>query len=96
MVLVECGTLSGDHEWAFYCPGCKQYHSFVTERVSSGGPEWSWNGDTEKPTFWPSLLVNGSNEKRCHSWVRDGRIEYLADCWHDMRGKTVGMAESTR
>lgn len=39
----------------FWCPGCDGAH-----RVQHGdgpGPRWQWNGDAEKPTFTPSILV---------------------------------------
>jgi len=34
------------------CPGCKHYHVF--------DQRWTFNGDFDKPTFTPSMLVNGS------------------------------------
>jgi hypothetical protein len=63
----------------FICPGCKKAHAF-DER-------WDFNGDYEKPTFSPSLLCTG--RKRCHSFVRDGNIQFLSDCDHDLAGQTV-------
>lgn len=30
---------------------------------------------------------------RCHSFVRDGNIEFLADCEHKLAGKTVPLEE---
>jgi hypothetical protein len=68
--------------WCFHCPGCGYGHTFDAR--------WTFNGDVVRPTFAPSLLVNGSMpERRCHSFVRDGRIEFLGDCYHELRGKTV-------
>lgn len=29
----------------------------------------------------------------CHSFVRDGKIQYLADCTHELAGKTVDMVD---
>ena len=29
----------------------------------------------------------------CHSFVRDGRIEFLGDCTHELAGKTVELAD---
>lgn len=37
------------------CPGCSSYHQIWIGEGS--GPRWSFNGDFEKPTFSPSLLV---------------------------------------
>jgi hypothetical protein len=39
----------------FWCPGCECYHAVavgVTEH-----PKWSFNGDFDHPTFYPSILV---------------------------------------
>lgn len=29
----------------------------------------------------------------CHSFIRNGKIEYLSDCTHDLAGKTVDMVD---
>lgn len=75
------------------CPGCDEYHQIHTE--NKYGPNWSFNGNMDKPTFSPSLLVNGdlSNKSahRCHSFIRDGKWQFLGDCTHDLAGKTVSM-----
>jgi hypothetical protein len=69
------------------CPGCGYGHPF---RIKGDGPVWTWNGDMIKPTFTPSMLVNKSHpEKQCHSHVTDGNIQFLADCWHALKGQTV-------
>jgi len=47
---------------------------------------WSWNGDTEKPTLRPSILTTskqGDINHICHSFVNDGIIEFLSDCTHE-------------
>jgi hypothetical protein len=69
----------------FECPGCGYGHPFDTTR-------WTWNGSMEKPTFHPSLLIM-SPAKRCHSFVRDGNIQFLNDCAHALAGKTIELPE---
>jgi hypothetical protein len=65
-----------------FCPGCKCGHVF-DER-------WTWNGDKVKPTFSPSMLVSADDPKcRCHSYVRNGNIEFLSDCAHELRSQSV-------
>lgn len=44
----------------FYCPGCKHAHGIRTG--DGAGPRWGWNGNAEKPTFTPSVLVRGIRE----------------------------------
>lgn len=79
----------GGKLYLFHCPGCENAHPF---EVGDNG--WTWNGSMEKPTFFPSLLVNaGTPELRCHSFVRDGQIEFLSDCFHALAGKTVALPE---
>ncbi len=56
---------------------------------------WSWNGDTEKPTLKPSILTKGGEDFKviCHSWVNDGKIQFLADSTHEFAGQTVDLLE---
>lgn len=73
--------------------------------VRNGGnrvPEWTFNGSLERPTFQPSLLVtwnywreeHGFDERNvCHSFIRDGQIQFLSDCTHALAGHTVDLAE---
>jgi hypothetical protein len=76
----------------FICPGCGYSHSFRVNAKDS--PNWTWNGSMERPTFSPSLLVNKSTaEQRCHSYVKDGRIEFLGDCHHSLAGQTVELED---
>lgn len=78
--------------WVFFCPACGYGHSF--------DDRWTFNGDVEKPTFSPSLLVYGSPEHvyegksykgtpQCHSFVVDGYMQYQGDCGHAMNGQTI-------
>lgn len=92
-ILLEIKTHDGGKGLLFYCPGCR-YDHFVTIEpgTENNRPIWTWNGDMEKPTFSPSLGVNMQmSEMRCHSFIRDGKIEYLSDSFHELRGKTVDM-----
>lgn len=76
----------------FYCAGCKMAHKV---NVGDGsGPRWGYNGNAEKPTFTPSVLVtwNQRHEPRvCHTFVTDGRIQYLNDCTHALAGQTIDL-----
>lgn len=80
---------------AYWCQGCNQRHQVT---VNANGT-WVWNGDVNAPTFSPSVKVTwtvGRIEMKpqcCHSFVRDGRIEFLSDCTHAFSGQTVDMVE---
>ena len=77
-----------NNQYIFKCAGCKCLH---VVNVNKNTPvHWGFNGDVNKPTFTPSLLVNQSHpESRCHSFIRDGKIQYLNDCYHELKGQTV-------
>lgn len=78
----------------FHCPGCDYGHSFKLDTPQENGAIWKWNGNVEKPTFSPSLLVFETNpDVRCHSFVRDGKIQFLGDCGHKLKNQTVELPE---
>lgn len=110
-------SLEGDL-LAFTCPGCETWHQV---RVRSPlRPCWEWNGNGDKPTFSPSILVKGHDftakgradyevwraagfpagdrefERAptvCHSFINDGRIQFLSDCTHALAGQTVDLPD---
>ncbi|WP_454763394.1 DUF6527 family protein [Cupriavidus campinensis] len=43
----------------FWCPGCKDAHQI--QHGEGPGPRWGWNGDAERPTFTPSVLVRSGH-----------------------------------
>lgn len=123
----------------FWCPGCDKAHAIAYE----GPNAWGWNGDLERPTFTPSVLVhphqtlihpevchhcgrgpdadgdhsctcplsdseclehtlnpigrsnpaNITMTPLCHSFVTDGRIQFLTDSTHELAGQTVDLPE---
>lgn len=48
----------------FRCPGCKQAHAVYVEPPSSNAPNrptWGFNGDGDRTTFTPSVLVRNGH-----------------------------------
>lgn len=77
--------------YLFYCPGCKFPHG-LNVSANEPGPRWTFNGDENKPTFEPSVLVWASDPaQRCHLFIRNGQIQFLDDCFHELRGQTVDL-----
>lgn len=82
---------------AFMCPGCKHFHQVKV--TGEGRPNWTYNGDPDAPTFSPSVFVNAPGRyfnlavPSCHSFVIDGRIQFLRDCTHDLAGQTVDLPD---
>lgn len=84
-IIPESETVS---QLQFMCPGCNELHALNTT--------WSFNGDLEKPTVSPSVLVRGwLNENYpngiCHSFIKDGQIQFLSDCSHELKNTTVDL-----
>lgn len=78
----------------FHCPGCGYDHPFNVGGDASKHPQWTWNGSLERPTFSPSLLCNKDHAaSRCHSYVTDGKIQFLNDCHHNLKGQTVELPD---
>jgi hypothetical protein len=79
----------------FICPGCGSHHQVPVDNPDS----WTWNGDANSPTVNPSLLATSDRwdkeqqrwveARRCHSFIRDGFIQFLADCNHDKANQTI-------
>jgi hypothetical protein len=111
---------NGNKGFHFHCEGCKCSHGVYTEGIDV--PVWKFNGNKEKPTFTPSILVRYdhlSEEGRkisfefkekngrfptidelpydinevCHSFITDGKIRYLNDCTHHLKGQTVELKD---
>lgn len=82
--------------WMIFCPACGNEHIFGTY-------SWIFNNDYERPTFHGSILVKGPRRRsrsdeedkyyQCHSFVRDGNIEFLSDCTHELTGQTVPLED---
>lgn len=85
----------------FLCPGCDKPHGIY----HSNDKGWIWNGDLERPTFHPSVLIKRTmgnwkhaddpdyeeHDEVCHSFVTDGKIDFLPDSTHDLSGQTVDL-----
>ena len=69
----------------FWCPGCNTSHAL--------NARWEILGDDDNLTINPSILSIGETSPRCHSFVRNGQIEFLDDCDHKLAGKTVPMVD---
>lgn len=89
----------GDRAVMFWCPGCDGPHAVG---LASPGPVWSFNGSFTAPTFSPSVLstYDGADADTpdgipsvCHSFVTDGRIQFLSDSTHKLGGHTVELPD---
>ena len=92
--------------YEFWCPGCNRHHfakksiwnidlktntlhpSYLIQGVNSSD---EWETDKNDDFIFENGRAKGSHDTRCHSFVRNGTIQYLTDCTHKLSGKTVPM-----
>jgi hypothetical protein len=78
---------------SYWCQGCEDMHAIKIGRGE--GPRWGFNGNVDRPTFTPSVLVRYSDpdgelpDEVCHTFVTDGQVQFLADCTHQLAGQTL-------
>lgn len=77
------------HLW---CPGCQMLHTPTFRCPEHGGPPSGpvWQGDPHSDPFSmePSLLVE-TEQFRCHSFIRNGWWQFLADSTHGQGGQMI-------
>lgn len=82
----------GQPDYLFDCPGCGNSHGVWTQNHNvHTGAKWQFNGDVNKPTVTPSILVRHNSfrsivdgigvtgteyEHVCHTFITDGRIQF--------------------
>lgn len=75
------------HQFLYWCEGCDYEHAFSPEIHQ-------FNGDINNPTISPSLLLSNPQQHRiCHSFIKEGKIQYLPDCWHHLAGQTIELPD---
>lgn len=83
---------TGERIW-LWCPGCGDLHCANIAGTEGKDILWTWDGNKERPTISPSILVRWYDSQRgpqvCHSFVRDGKWEYLPDSTHALAGQAV-------
>lgn len=65
----------------------------IQKGTRAGTGCWSWNGDTEKPTIKPSVLTWVNDRIRCHSFINDGKVQFLSDCTHQYANQTLDLLD---
>lgn len=84
----------------FNCPGCDEEHKIYIAKGKHPRPVWQWNNSLEVTTITPSIRVKGTRGLKenvrdfmCHSFITDGKIKFLTDCTHKLKGQTVELPE---
>jgi len=60
-----------------------------------GTGNWTWNGSTEAPDLKPSVLskMGRNGGIVCHSWINDGKVQFLSDSTHEFAGQTLDLLD---
>lgn len=87
-----------NHGVMFWCKGCDMFHVINLDSTYSS-ITWDFNENYEKPTFSPSILVEypwGMERRKviCHSFITDGKIQYLGDCTHALANQTIDLEDN--
>jgi hypothetical protein len=100
---ISAGDGYGGEGFAHWCPACKTMHAFAVSKPFSNGAKWRFDGNLESPTFEPSMNIAigpypyGEGEKpridRCHYFLHNGVIQYLADCTHEMTNTSIALPD---
>jgi len=81
-------------DFIFFCPGCKCGHGIWTTKKNSLDAIWTFDGNMEKPTFTPSLLIRGWQvppvDPQTNDWKRGPNGKYILD----PNGKIAGSTET--
>lgn len=71
--------------YAHWCPACKDLHYIRTGQMD--GPNWSFNGSLDAPTFNPSVRVTGMQQvikdgRWTGEWKQDANGDPVRGCCH--------------
>lgn len=84
-----------------WCPGCNMMHQIAVETAFRNGARWTWDGNAPAPTFSPSVSISlelnikahDRPPRRCHYFIRAGRIEFCSDSTHALAGQSVDLPD---
>ena len=93
------------------CPACREYvkqtYTDTDEAwwtncgihtLDLGDGKWSFDGNMDAPTINPSIKAirhYKDVEFVCHSYVRNGRIEYQGDSTHSLAGQSIELPDTS-
>lgn len=94
---------ASENTWKFWCPGCDSAHvvsdswevSIDTATISPSVLVHSHKKLINPDLTGDALTVaeNVTTTPQCHSFVTNGRIQYLGDSTHALAGQTVDLPD---
>lgn len=98
-----------DGWFSYYCPGCHGTHEFPVTGPKGWKWNGSLDVPTISPSILVTQTLYGPDrlpfnlydgpmpcegvKGTCHSFVENGMIRFLDDCFHELAGKTVEMED---
>lgn len=90
--------------WVFWCPGCDEHHYVVTHTFDKNMEQPTFSPSvlvTGKQTIrtgdgewdWVRGIDGKAIDKICHSFINNGKIQFLGDCTHSLANQTVDLPE---
>lgn len=102
-------TLTTNRTLMFWCPGCDSAHGIPVDGSRGWTWDGSLESPTVSPSILVRMTLYGpdrlsfnrydgdypceSAQGVCHSFVKNGRIEFLGDCTHSLAGQTVDLPD---
>lgn len=81
--VTDSWTFNGDYDNPTFSPSVLVRGTEITENGWKEYDEWS------KTKIMPPSGKFDTRSTVCHSFVTDGKIQYLSDCTHELAGQTV-------
>lgn len=108
MTRASLATAADGQRVLFRCPGCNDNHQIsvgtwtfngdlerptFSPSVLYNAAQWGeeWPAFAARRAAHPGVGTGGTIV--CHSFVTDGRIQFLGDCTHSLAGQTVDLPE---
>lgn len=81
-----------------WCPGCEMIHPVHIGMPNHLGAKWTYNEIPDCPTLSPSVNISlgttaAGIERRCHYWLRNGKLEFCSDTTHEYSGQTINLPD---
>lgn len=98
---------TADGGYSFFCPGCRAAHHVKTGEGKGPRWGWNgdvvkptftpsikvtyehWVPPATQDNMYPGPQVKVTNI--CHSFLTDGKMQFLTDCTHALAGQTVDL-----
>ncbi len=90
MVSLDMWTWDGNIETPAFSPSVLVTSGHFDSNFKQGDPCWCTYNEEHKE---PDDSLNKFTCNRCHSFIIEGKIQYLPDCTHEYAGQTIELPD---